>query len=115
MKSEFGKGLGYCLGLFLCHSERSYHTKNKDDLWVSDDKYQLWFNGAADHLYELEIPIYFSKYLQARLKRFQTKCIDWRMNKYTQEDKTWAIQEAKDLLRLIDKHHGIDTKKGQWQ
>lgn len=27
----------------------------------------------------------------------------------------WAVQEAKDLLRLIDKFHGIKTAKGEYE
>ncbi len=30
-------------------------------------------------------------------------------------EKEKAIQETKDLLRLIDKAHGIKTQKGKWE
>ena len=33
----------------------------------------------------------------------------------TEKDKSWAINEAKVLLRLIDKHFGIETQEGGWQ
>ncbi len=33
----------------------------------------------------------------------------------TKEDFYWAIQETKDLLRLIDKANGIATIKGSWE
>jgi len=54
--SEFGQGLTYCLGLFLAHEwnlkemEKTYSKVGLND-WVS-----IWFNGASDHLYDLEIP-----------------------------------------------------------
>lgn len=129
-KSEFGRGLSYCLGLFLCHSERSFSgdTKYEEEMDERSKKYgkvedysystEMWFNGASDHLYDLEIPEDLSKSLKSRLKRFQEKVLHWGHgfgNDATKKDKHWAIQEAKDLLRLIDKAHGIKVEKGQWE
>ena len=132
MKSEFGKGLSYCLALFLCHSERTPWGRSKEGVKVEDDmdkrmrkdiknkKYsfstEMWFNGASDHLYELEISVKLPKTLQMRLKRFQSKVIHWGHgfhNDVTIEDKGWAIQEAKDLIRLIDKAYKVKTQKGR--
>jgi len=112
-KSEFGKGLTYCLGLFLCHSERDYWKSKPKDA-------ELWFNAASDHLYELEIPDSLPIRLKQRLKKLCRKSIHWGhgfdvKDKPTEENKIWAISEAKDLLRLIDKHFGIKTQKGAWQ
>ena len=53
MKSEFGKGFVYNLILFASHFEREiFKVQNKKD-------FRIWFNGASDHLYELEIPKQF--------------------------------------------------------
>lgn len=95
--SEFGKGYAYCLGLFLAHAER-------EDYSVS----HLWFNGAADHLYEFK----------ARTKEeinFKDKCLTWRIEKYTQEDKEWAIDKAKKLLLNYDKKNGYEAIEGTWE
>jgi len=115
MSSEFGKGLCYCLGLFLCHSERDFNSKS--DICNRPD---LWFNGASDHLYELQIPKDLPRNLKLRLSNLQTKVLHWghgfdSKNKPTEEDKLWAINEAKKLLLLIDKHFKIKTEKGDWQ
>lgn len=111
MNSEFGKGLTYCLGLFLCHSERDY-MKETDRII---NNIGLWFNGAGDHLFELQIPISLPFDIRVRLKEFKDKVITWRCSEPTKENKEWAIREAKDLLRLLDEHIGIKTSKGDWE
>ena len=118
MTSEFGKGLSYCLALFLCHSERSYGVKGKETEILN--RPDLWFYGAADHLFELQIPNGLSLNLRKRLAKFKSKVLGWRLSmgdekQPTQEDKLWSIQEAKDLIRLIDKHFGVKTQRGDWE
>lgn len=129
MRSEFGQGLSYCLALFLCHSERpdmyskemqEKMSKNKacKDLDFEARNAEMWFNGASDHLYDLEIPETLPKSLQNRLKKLQKKVIHWGhgfKNDCTDKDKEWSIDEAKNLIRLIDKSYSIKTSKGQWQ
>jgi len=109
--SEFGKGLTYCIGLFLAHSERkqmSYGLSKKND-------YRMWFNGAADHLYEMQIPDNLSPKLFSRLEKFQDFCIAYRLNPAcTKDDFEWAINEAKLLLLEIDKSYGIPTLKAEY-
>ena len=110
-KSEFGRGLTYCLGLFLAHAEKFQSLKE-----VSAE---TWFNADSDHLYQLQWDKAPTKYLQNRLKSFQKKCLHWGhgfpTKKATKEDIEWALQEAKDLLRLIDKANEIPTGKGCWE
>jgi len=125
--SEFGKGLTYCLGLFLCHSERDYivkdefaKTKEAKDALKIINRPDLWFYMAADHIFDMEIPISLPQKLKNRLMKFRSKVIGLRLpmnlkNLATEKDKIWAVQEAKDLLRLIDKHFGIDTKRGDFE
>ena len=121
--SEFGKGLCYCLALFLCHSEREFWTRDfikKDDIRNIINRVDMWFNGASDHLYELEIPDKLPLDLKKRLAELCHKAIHWghgfdENDKPTEEDKIWAIQEAKDLIRLVDKHFGVKTQKGDWE
>ena len=124
MVSEFGKGLTYCLGLFLSHAEREMWS-NEKDREESDANFakfgkkegyshttELWFNGASDHLYELQIPKTLPVTLQKRLKRFQKKVLDLEHgfnNNCVRDDKPWAINEAQKLLMLIDKANGIKT------
>ena len=123
MKSEFGKGLTYCLGLFLAHAQdHRIESELKDAKGIRPElSVELWFYGAADHLFDLEIPKNLPYRLKKRIKKFQSRVLFLRMpvgrtvNGPTEEDKNWAIQEAKDLLRLIDKHFGVKTGKAQWE
>jgi len=118
IESEFGKGLAYCLGLFLCHSERNYH-RAADDLL---DRPEMWFNGSSDHLYEMQIPETLPVNLKSRLAEFQDKCLSWghgyQMDgraKANKDNMAWSINEAKELLRLIDEHFGIATIEASWK
>lgn len=121
MGSEFGKGLCYNLGLFLCHSERDYLMTVSDiEKGIINNKPSLWFYGASDHLFELEIPKSLSVILQRRLRRFKSRVLGWRLPMHkkgnaTEVDRQWAIQEAKDLLRAIDTFHKVKTIKGEFE
>ena len=103
-QSEFGQGFTYCIGLFLMHAER----KDIEGVMMG-----LWFNGAADHLYQLEIPENFV--LKDECKEWQHKCLKWRLEEYTKEDRDWAIEQAKKFLLAWDKQNKIPCEKGQWE
>ena len=94
--SEFGKGLCYCIGLFLAHAEREVKTERDAG---------LWFNAASDHLIELQVED-APKSVRNRLKEFAEKCLNFGhgsdMYEATKKDVSWAVEEAKELLRLID-------------
>lgn len=106
-QSEFGKGLAYCLGLFLAHAEGK------------DLSAHLWFNVASDHLYDLQIPETLPVSLAGSLRTFSAKVLCWGHGfrneaKATEKDKTWAIDRAKELLRKVDMAYGVETQKAQW-
>jgi len=111
-ESKFGQGLTYCLGLFLCHTERN--RRYSDELINTD----MWFNGSSDHLYELIIPEAYPQELRERLGTFRSKCLSWGHGfeepNATKEDKAWAINEAKELLLLIDRCLLIDAIQATW-
>ena|ERR1700760_378119 len=100
--SDFGKGYAYCLGLFLAHAEKISFGGT-------------WFNGAADHLYDMIIPPNYSETEEEEIEIFKQTCIKWRLEEYTESDKKWAIQKAKDLLRAYDDKNGVVTEKGKWE
>lgn len=107
MESEFGKGQCYCLGLFLAHAKRKRIERNPE----------IWFYNASEHLFELQTSG-VSKKTSKRLEDFQNKVIGFHDevdNRATYKDVKWAIQEAKDLLRIIDSERGIDVVKGDWE
>ncbi len=119
MKSEFGKGLTYCLALFLKHAERDIFVKNFEVL--NKMHYTLWFYGASDHFYGLEIPKTLPKNIQNRLYDLKAKVMYWGGRtqfhnlKVTKKEFDWAINEALFLLRAIDRHYGVNAGKGQWE
>jgi hypothetical protein len=128
--SDFGQGLVYCLGLFLAHAERSMYSSEKAEQEaeerfkkfgkVKDYSYMadMWFNAASDHLYELQIPEYLPEDLKKRLGVLQSKAIHFGhgfANDSTKKDKEWAIEEAKELLRLIDEYFKIKTNEATWK
>lgn len=129
--SEFGQGLCYCLGLFLAHTEgialrrQEYmNIRNSKDtkcaeLFTDDDAIRLWFYGSSDHMFDL-IPDSAPAHLVRRVLALKNKCLEWRLPMDGSENPTvdnafWAIQEAKDLLREIDMHHGVPVIKGSWE
>ena len=117
--SEFGKGLTYCLGLFLCHSERDYGRHGEPVFGSEQRDVEMWFYGAADHLFDLEIPETLPELLHDRLSAFKNLCLTWRLpmdsTPPTAKDKDWAINEAKELLRLVDETLGVATAEAQWK
>jgi hypothetical protein len=121
--SDFGKGTAYCLGLFLAHAERDFgltkkYEKKMNKRFGHDMVAHLWFNGASDHLYELQIPETYPEDLKNRLSELAKKAIHWGhgfQDDATEEDKLWAINEAKQLLKLIDEHQGIETLEATWK
>ena len=131
VKSDFGMGCGYCLGLFLAHADRyasdkkSYQAIEKamkekqPDYSVTSSAASIWFYGAADHLYEFSIPNVMSSKFIKRAKKFELFVMSRRLvmdgPMPTEKDVVWAIEEAKELLRLLDEEHGIKTKKAQWR
>lgn len=117
--SEFGKGYAYCLGLFLAHAERVPDMKTRYKGLAAERPF-MWFNAAADHLYELEIPAGYDDERRAEITTWQHNCIKMRMADMHGLDCTWeaveaALQDAKDLLREYDNFNGIATEKGDFE
>ena len=112
--SEFGKGLTYCIGLFLAHAERE--TKG----FTEDLRYEMWFNGASDHLYELDTTSITNDSLKKEIDSWREKVLRWghgfKKPKATKKDMTWAINKATELLRKIDETMlNIKTINGSWE
>lgn len=109
-KSDFGKGFTYCIGLFLCHSERDHYTE-----WGAVRDYistLTFFYGAADHLLELEIP---DLPFKGEVEEWKDKCITWKVTPSTKEDRIWATNKAKEFLLKYDQHCGISAVKGDYE
>lgn len=117
-ESEFGKGYAYCLGLFIAHE---FHMQEWRKLFKEKGimDASIWFNGAADHLFELQIPNTLSEEKKKQIIDFKNRCLAFRLcmngENCTYEDAQAAVDEAKDLLREWDEFNGISTLKGTWQ
>ena len=113
------------------------YTKEK----AEERNVAMWFYAATDHLYDLQIPRsftikaniylrlkkifkpfkfnYFRKYhlFNRRIGKLVGVCFRNRLKlsgKVNPKLKVWAIKEAKELIRLIDKFHGIKTGRARW-
>ena len=84
----------------------------------------MWFYGSADHLYEFVIPNTMTPPMSEKFTNRAEKFVEFVMskrlvmdpkNKPTKEDVFWAIDEAKELLRLLDEEHGIKTIKADYK
>lgn len=106
--SEFGKGYAYCLGLFLAHAER--HIGDRDKI-----RGGLWLYGAADHIFELEIPDQLTDDEKMRADAFKGLVLDQRMGEVPWKEVDALIQTAKDLLLEWDKRCGISAEKGDYE
>ena len=93
-----------------------------------------WFTYAAAPLRHLEIPASLPLELQQRLRRLHARCTKWSLPEplppelpEAQEtlateqldpspvNVSWSLEEAKELVRLIDELHGIPTSKERRQ
>ena len=115
--SEFGKGFVYNLILFAKHFENSIVTS--ETMGIS--KWGCWFNGASDHLFELEIPEQFVKTpIGIKAKELQELSLDIghgdRMMSMTAEkDFKYVVNLTKEIAMLIDRELGIDPVKGDYE
>lgn len=127
MKSEFGKGFIYNLILFSKHWWKCYNdienyekmAEEHPDLYNEEDALEMWFNGASDHLYELQIPKKWeSKEIGRLAKWIQDKGLYWGhgfKTKPTKKDFDMIFNKVEKLARLIDKELGVNTKEAEWK
>jgi len=125
--SEFGKGFIYNLILFSKHWWRasvdmeSYEKTFKDKYSKGEARSKaidVWFNGASDHFYELEIPKQWKRKKIGKLARWlQDKSLYWGhgfKEKATEKDFEEVFEKLEELARLIDKELGVKDIKADW-
>ena len=116
-ESEFGKGLTYCIGLFLAHAERWEKDK---ETYTGVNKAEMWFNGASDHLYELDTTQIANNTFRKEIDNWRQEVLHWghgfKKPYPTEKNVIWSIEKAIEFLRRIDKTM-LKTKtiKGQWE
>lgn len=118
--SEFGKGLSYCLGLFLAHADRNRGIIYEKDISnVPSFEAMLWFSGASDHLYELETD-YAPESIKNDIVEFKERCLDFGHGGLLKKEPSFddvdkAISEAKYFLLQIDLANKIPAEVGDFQ
>lgn len=131
-KSEFGKGFVYNLVLFSKHWERAHqwmedyrrlrddpkNTKETRTYFTDDRALALWFNGASDHFYELEIPEQFKKTQIGKLaKEIQSKALYFGhgfQKNLTLKDFEEITSKVEKLAMLIDQKLGVKDIKADF-
>ena len=125
-ESQYGKGLGYCLGLFLAHaheliSDLDFAKKMRSQLpdhkhlYPEEDVIRRWIYGASDHLNELDIDS-APEPMRKDLKDFEERTKAWgslycNRRRASRQDAFDLIEQAKEFLRLIDEANGVKTIK----
>ena len=118
--SEFGKGFIYNLILFSKHwwKHSDYLEKYQGIKGIIDDGSEMWFNGASDHLYELEIPEQWKRKKIGKLAKWiQDKGLYWGHRfekKPTKKDFNEMFEKIEELAMLIDKELGIKPIQADW-
>lgn len=120
-KSEYGKGFTYCLFLFAKHwwrhfddLERNKKMKEEDSKLFSDEyALQMWFNGAGDHLFELEVPEKFKDTEIGNLtEELKKEGLEFRCEKKpTKEEFYNFFERIEKLMMLIDESLEVNPIK----
>lgn len=111
--SEFGRGFTYCLAMFLAHQ---HLFRDKNGTALDEFHGMIWFSGASDHLYELEIPDQFI--LKKECEEWRERCLYFRnalRNDVKEEDVTWALDKCREFLMAWDKQCGVNIEKADYQ
>jgi len=128
MESEFGKGLVICLVKFAEHRWRWQEQKRhyeemrqkSPDLFNESGAVEMHFNGASDHLYEIEVPKEWKrKKLGKKIKELQDFGLEMghgfnHEKVWEESDVTKAYDMCQEIALLIDKELGLKPLIGAW-
>lgn len=120
-ESEFGKGFIYNFILFAQHRFFMIDTieKLQKTEGIQGIDYSMWFNGAGDHLFELEIHKQLNgTRLGDRIERWRDLGIKYRgifIRNVTKEMWIKHLDEMESISRELDKQiFGIKDIKAEW-
>ena len=126
-QSEFGKGLVICLVKFAEHADRwpeqrKFYSElaiKHPGLFNESDAVEMFFNGASDHLYDLEIPEAWQDKIIAKkiveLRDFGLMIGHGYTGRHHSEadiKKAYALCE--EIALLIDEQLGLKPDIGQF-
>ena len=127
MKSDFGKGFIYNLILWTKHinfdEKLSERWQEVNKIIGKNDGYSCWFNGASDHLFDLEIPKKWQRNKIGKLaKQLQDLALEIghgnRMMDTSEKvvkDHRKVIELTKELAFEIDKKLGVEPIKANYE
>ncbi len=126
-ESEFGKGLVICLVKFSEHRWQWQEQKklyeemrqNHPVHFPEAKAIEMHFNGASDHLYEIEVPPKWRrKNLGKKVKELQDFGLSmghgFSGKEWTETDVEKAYDLCQEIALLIDKELGLKPQIGQW-
>lgn len=119
-ESEFGKGFIYNLILFAKHHDKIQAMVERYNKMELPDVWEMWFNSAGDHWYELEVPARWQEHeIGQRVMALKDKVLQLRLayggrKPATQDDFYEVWVEVEEIARLIDKELGVDDIKASW-
>lgn len=126
-ESEFGKGLVICLVKFAEHRWRWLEQKRLykeleqkyPDSFSESNAVKSHFNGASDHLYEIEVPKdWENTKIGKTVKRLQSYGLEighgFTQKRWAEEDVNKAYTMCQEIALLIDKGLGLKPDRGQW-
>jgi hypothetical protein len=120
-ESEFGKGLVICLVKFAEHSWRLHSDMelHKQIGMSVSEAIEMHFNGASDHLYEIEVPEKWKgTEIDKKVKELQDMGLKighgFTHTKWTEKDAEKLYQLCREIALLIDKELGINALMGSW-
>ena len=111
--SEYGAGLFYSLFLFAKHFERWEKMRNEGYLNVN----WMWFNGAGDHLLNLDVnSSVVIPSLKRRMKKIQSEVLSLRMNHEATDTHFEKIfDDIESWLLDFDKSIGVESVEAEWK
>ena len=126
-ESEFGKGLVICLVKFAEHrwrwieQKKLYEDMRKKhpDIFSVSEAVEMHFNGASDHLYEIEVP---NEWKNTELGKMVDKLRSFGLamghgftkHDWTEKDVEKAYGMCQQIALLIDKETGLEPQIGRW-
>jgi hypothetical protein len=126
-QSEFGKGLAICLVKFAEHRYRWVEQKRQfekmkcehPDLFTLSSEVEMHFNGASDHLFEIEVPKEWQdKEIGKKVKELQDFSLEighgFASKEWTEKDIYKAYELCQEIALLLDTEIGLKPDKGQW-
>lgn len=126
-KSEFGKGLIICLIKFAEHAEtwpkwKDDYAKMREsspDLFSESRVVELFFNGASDHLYEMEVPKKWKNtVIGEKVEELESFGLmighGFTKRTHSEADVQKAYDLCEEIALLIDKQLGLKPDIGKF-